>query len=500
MKKEAFSILGFLLDNLGISYSALAREIHVDVSLVSKWKRGSRNFNKTSVYFSAVVDFIFSESKKEEHKTLKRILSTFFPSKKIEDSENIKKYLIKIFDKELPESLKEDDSLFLGEVEPVHAQIVYGNEGKRQIIENILNLAEHMSQPGSLIFIDREDYSWLLEDKDYAERFVVRLKGLFEKGFRAKFVIHFSSYKNRFVDFFETCNKLLLQRNAEWYYYESYDENILQVSLSILERAVCALEISSCEKEKCHIVLTDSSAVLNFRVIADSIISKCQKLFSVFEKDAFINVLDSVKQIKKKGTLYSYLPAPVFLTTSPELLTDILKSNRVEDELIKKCLTINRILREFIFSQIRDNKVEPARYVQVFQKEEMERRARIQPFLSCSLSVITHSDIKVSKKQYAKCLKDIVSLLENNDNIEVVFFSESDNIPLPHYSDVNFWLKKNTWVIQMDKAGFRSSSEISFVNAASIIFEKSLRKIPPERKNISSAMIILKEFISELEK
>lgn len=40
MKMKKISPLGFLMESLNIVSASLARELHVDASLVSKWKSG----------------------------------------------------------------------------------------------------------------------------------------------------------------------------------------------------------------------------------------------------------------------------------------------------------------------------------------------------------------------------------------------------------------------------------------------------------------------------
>ena len=45
MTERKLSTLGYLMDRLGLSTAALARRLHVDASLVSKWRSGSRRLS-----------------------------------------------------------------------------------------------------------------------------------------------------------------------------------------------------------------------------------------------------------------------------------------------------------------------------------------------------------------------------------------------------------------------------------------------------------------------
>ena len=51
MTEKKLSTLGYLMDRLCLSTAGLARRLHVDASLVSKWRSGSRRLNVKSVYF-----------------------------------------------------------------------------------------------------------------------------------------------------------------------------------------------------------------------------------------------------------------------------------------------------------------------------------------------------------------------------------------------------------------------------------------------------------------
>ena len=42
MTEKKLSTLGYLMDRLGLSTAGLARRLHVDASLVSKWRSGNR--------------------------------------------------------------------------------------------------------------------------------------------------------------------------------------------------------------------------------------------------------------------------------------------------------------------------------------------------------------------------------------------------------------------------------------------------------------------------
>lgn len=234
------------------------------------------------------------------------------------------------------------------------------------------------------------------------------------------------------------------------------------------------------------------------RLLDSKDLSYCQKIFVNFDAKECEQVVDFVSVIRKRGALYSYLPAPAFISTSEELLEEILLDNKVDDKTILECLNINKKMKSMIKTQLHGLEDVSERIVEIFQIEQMERRLREDEFVSCSLSILTSRKIKVSKDQFARALKHLTDQLKLNDNMRVVLFSEKDNIALPTMPDMNFWCKQNTWIVQMGKKGLRISDEVSTVNAASISFERCIRKVPPKRKEKISVINYLNELSRNL--
>lgn len=482
MKMKKISPLGFLMESLNIVSASLARELHVDASLVSKWKSGARKINSSSIYFDQIVDFILEESEKSEHLILNDVLSQIYPLENIKKQNNPEVFIRRILDsKDLSyidkNALANDDlqhSIKVGSYEQ--------NKGRRKAILNLLKYAESMSSPGNIIFIDSEEYDWLLEDELFAVSFKERFLKLLERGFKARFVIHFSSYRKSFVKFFELFSELLFHKNIDWYYYEYYDEGVFRFSQFIVDKSISLLAISASKRSSTTMVFDDSTSIISHWSMAESVIASCQKIFVNFDAKECEQVVDFVSVIRKRGALYSYLPAPAFISTSEELLEEILLDNKVDDKTILECLNINKKMKSMIKTQLHGLEDVSERIVEIFQIEQMERRLREDEFVSCSLSILTSRKIKVSKDQFARALKHLTDQLKLNDNMRVVLFSEKDNIALPTMPDMNFWCKQNTWIVQMGKKGLRISDEVSTVNAASISFERCIRKVPPKRK------------------
>lgn len=68
MKKKSFSTLGYIMEALNIQTVSMSRFIHVDASLVSKWKTGDRTLSEKSIYFDVLLITLGSKHKHNSSK------------------------------------------------------------------------------------------------------------------------------------------------------------------------------------------------------------------------------------------------------------------------------------------------------------------------------------------------------------------------------------------------------------------------------------------------
>ena len=233
MTERKLSTLGYLMDRLGLSTAALARRLHVDASLVSKWRSGSRRLSAKSVYFDEVCRMLLEqnpmaltdalrslvpleEPKREEGESRKRGDGSLSKEEEISGTEGIsggssgtEALLYRVLNDRhftVPKAFTiRAEALCTAEI-----AIYTSGEGRRQAISDLLEIAEAMETPGELFYVDSEQTGWLLEDTAYAREWVVRMVRLLDRGFVFKVALHFSVSVDKFVAFFQLCSPLIL--------------------------------------------------------------------------------------------------------------------------------------------------------------------------------------------------------------------------------------------------------------------------------------------------
>lgn len=485
------------MDALNIQTVSMSRFIHVDASLVSKWKTGDRTLSSKSIYFDDIIDFIMDQSTNTIHQNLKNALIELYPHEIIEDEIHLENLLREALASNRPRNKSPEQQLSSDKCKNISTLLFKENYGRREAITKLLDYADAMNKPGEFLFIDNEEFDWLLEDSSFAEEFVSRVENLIHKGFRATFVLHYSSYKSRLIELFDLCSPLIFHKNIDWYYKEYYDATIINFSLFILNHAISLLGFSSEHTNSSSMIFTDTNTVLQHESMARQMISHCNPIFYNFEISDTRKVIKDVSQFRKRGSLYSFLPSPLFIMTNEDLLNDVLVCNDVSNNTIEKCMNINKELKNLFYgSLIQSNNHHKDDFIYIFHLESIIKRAKESSFPSTSLGLACNKTILINSKQYAMELRNLVKAIEKYDHLKIILISDKDNISIP---SINCWCKQNIWMLQMNEEGLRLSDEYSIVNAASTKWEKCIHTVPSERKDKDSVSQYLLELADEIE-
>ncbi|NLL36141.1 MAG: hypothetical protein GX256_01310 [Fretibacterium sp.] len=479
--EKRLSPLGVLMERLDVPVVALSRHLHVDASLVSKWKTGARRLSERSSHLEGILTFFMEEGEEPSPLSLisqvTEVLGEFAPLKDLSSPQEVRQSLRGFLLGAPMETLPP---------KPLHATsdariVIYeGDRERREAVSHLLEIAEAMPSPGRMFFLESEQYSWLLKDENYAVEWQRRLYRLLDRGFHISIIVCFTVYQEQFFHFFKLCSPLLFHHNLDWYHHEYYDENFLWFSFSILEHAYSLMGLST-EDGQCNTtVFTDMRSITQHKRVLSALRRSSRPFFTDFPMGRLLpslgELLDSDWQ---KGLLFSFLPVPVFALMGFELIEEVLCDNGVRPARIRRCLRESRLLEEIVNRQTCPEEPGEIKMINVYQLEEMQRRVAEGGFMSCSLTLMTGCPVHVTLEQYGRGLQHVVRVMECNPNQETVLASKEDHNQLP---GLNIWCKGGEWMIQMTPQGVRFCRENVVVSAASAALERCLRKIPPARK------------------
>ncbi len=457
--EKKLSLLGYLLNSMEISTSELADTLHVAPSLVSKWKSGERKLGKNSAYFSDMVSFLLA---REDRKTLVDNLVKLFPNQPLDTEKDISKVIKKFL---LSSHFLPKTPIHLSKpVCTTEVSVFEKGEGRRQAIS--------------------------VEDEQYALEWVERIFNLLERGFHARFVVHFSSEHNFFYRFFNLCGSLFFHRNIQWFRHKYYDDETHWFSFFTLSNTMSVMGLSMTEEHSYTAVFPDPFSIRHHEYMLESVIDESEPLFEEYSAEQTKELLDRVEFTCHVGTEgYSYLPIPAFLATTPGIVEKILNSNGVEENKITEIQELCRKFNHINEKIIGKNKGKKGQLMNIFQIDRIEKLTTGAPLRSCSLSLVAGKDVTVPPDQICECFKYIADLIQNNQNYNVALAAEMD---FPQLTEMNCWCEQERWLLQMDNIGYRYCDEPNLVLAASKVLKQAHKKIPPNLKDREQIVRILR--------
>lgn len=488
--EQKLSALGFLTNRLGISTGALARTLHVDPSLVSKWRSGNRQLSAKSPYFEEVVDFLLAQDDAALLAALRSISPLEVPETQTPlETAALLRGLLTDRHFTAPRAYSSGSELLCTAEISLYAK----GAGRREAFFALLDVAEAMQTPGELLFVDSEQSSWLLEDEAYTGKWVARLVGLLNRGFHAKIALHFSVENARFASFFRMCSPLIFHRNADWYYHRYYDENVYWFSFFILEHAMSIMGMSMGTEPTTTTVFTDAYSILQHKNVVEMVIRSCLPMFTAYAPDAGAELMQMVCPHGRPGeAVYSFLPVPAFSMMSPALMGDVLRDNGVTGAALARCRAANALLRQMLPKPGEQSR---KGFIQILQLAQMKYRAE-NGFYSTSLSLLTGKRILVTAAQYAAGVGELLALLEECPAYSLILATEEDKLYLPQ---MNCWCRGMSWLVQMDGEGFRLCEEPTMVGAAAVALEQGWRRLSPIRKDRAAVTQTLLTLLSTLQ-
>lgn len=479
------------MESLDIPTSTLARCLHVDASLVSKWKSGDRKLGKNSVYFSDTITFLMSPQVRD---SVLGILKESYPGEKMENDADISKLLTSFLltcHFQQRQVNKNSRPLCTTDV-----SVYDKGEGRRQAISDVLDIAESMQTPREILFIDCEQYRWLLEDEEYASVWVKRMIQLLERGFHARFVVHFSSGQEAFIKFFRLCGTLFFHKNVHWYRHQYYDDEIHWFSFFILENTMSVMGISMSVDHSYTAVFPDPFSIMHHKAVVESVIRSSEPFFENYSPDMAEDLMKKIASVSRLGTiLYAYLPVPALISSGDRIIGNVLTENEINNDTTNRCIGLCRE-----FSRLQMRAVEPymekhGKIINIFQLDRMERCVYNVPFTSRSLSLLAGKEITAKQEHVAESFDYLADSLKDNEHCSAALASELD---FTQITEMNCWCEKDRWLLQMDKDGYRFCDEANLATAATTIFERSYKRIPSCRKTKDDVVALIKRLADEI--
>ena len=456
----------------------LATALHVDYSLISKWKNNKRPLTLRSMYLHKIADYILSIDTAAKKEFLMTLLKDYDPNLNTAAPKDVHSCLCRWLS-ESSQSLQNYNKLIIGHNKNAYQtgfKVFKENKGRRTAVLELLDYVLSMSEGQQLFLISQEDMSWLTEDATFLNLWNQKLTQILEKNHKLK-IIH--SVDREIVELAAIIRQWLplhLTGGIESYYIPKYVDSSLKITLFIVQNtlALTGIVIDENIYTRYTALYDDYTTVKMYEKIFDTWLANSHPLIEVHsleDTDHFLSKVYGMGQRQENS--YFYTDMPLFITMSESLLIEVLHENNIEENMIKQCLFYHKQVNQNFHSNIA--KI-TNRHIYNFAK--LEHFSQTDRLFYNDLSLITGNNIFVSKEHFRKHLLLLIERLENNDNFEIALLSGDKN---PNMIPIILWFKQNSIITAWSSVTMPyalTASEPTLVNAFYYYYESIWNSIP----------------------
>jgi|LGOV01.1.fsa_nt_gb transcriptional regulator with XRE-family HTH domain len=494
MSNRYKSNLAYLMSNLNISGKELSEAIHVDVSLISKWKNKKRKINKKAPHFENMIDYFIKIDETNQYKILKKI----FLEKEIkigninELKKNLKLFILNDIQNDLlspfdiPLSHNTNNDVY-----DYNVRIFKDNSGRREAVLEFLDIVLNMNEPQELLLISQEDMTWMLEDKDFLIEWNQKLNKILKNNHKVK-IIHFV---DREVEDISNVIKYWIQLysnvNIESYYYTKFTDTPLKQTLFIVKNhsAIYGVNYNNQTSKRYTAMYCDDFSVNMYENMFNHYLEDSNPLITKFNSKKipeFIKQIQYCKHNQTKSYFYTYEPS--FIHFKPDLLKNILINNNVNKEKINEIIYFHSI-----FSSANQETTSIVYNFSRFNNLIASGKIKFD-----QLSFLAEKDIFINHNDIMQLLESLISYLQDDTESNIVII---DSKELLEMVPMNFIISANNFVTTNnlnDATELSFANELTTVSAFEYFFNNIWSSIPRISKDKSRNIQLLNKVIDTI--
>lgn len=453
--------LNFLMTVMNITNHALAQAVHVDSSLISRWRTGDRKPAKKSHYINDISSY-FAKIATEGYQKNSICAGMGIPNDKIPAKSSEFAKLIYLWLCEKPQDVPSGDNAaytvdnFLKQlnvwgkkdsVDPdlngsqflegtlYYSEVFYGIDGIRNALLKLLNMTLASGSKHSAIVFSDQSLSLFNDDPDFSAECQQLIQLCLKKNLKLK-IIHTSSRDLR--EMFTTIERLLplhITRKIESFYYPDHYENIFKRTMIVVSD-VGAIVSNSVDgmQDKAEYFLNLNKATIDYMY------NICSKLLSISQPLIQVFTPKTVKQFHKfqrefslqKGSNISILhtfssvtmPRPLFVKSFNRLEISSVNYENAIDLFDDKSDIFFNNLKKYSYTEL-------IMLPQPVQLPYTQLPLNLSPFLG-------KQPIYYDIEDYKEHIRNIIKILETYENYNIFFYLQKDlnNIQVMAKEDV----------------------------------------------------------------
>ena len=441
------SRLSLLMKVFAISGKDLSELMHIDSSLVSKWRSGKRMLKPKSVYADKIVSHIMERDKPNHYDNICKLLANDYDSiqscSEKETALFLKSWLTS------GNTVDQKDSKFddLKNMDTVDISIFYkfhGNKGRRQAVRFFLDYAIKHSPQLEVLSYTEENATWFYENEAFLKEWGEKNNWLLQNNNMIK-VIHpvDRTYENTATSMLKWM-PLHMTGKTRAFYIPQYTDEPLSFTLFLIPNHLVVFNISSriYSKSTETYVTNDKAFLSGIKNVLQDFFDKSMPIFKRYKFKSHVDYFnDLIGIMEAKKAKYFYCSTFLFMPLSENLIKEILQYNHIPEEDISKYAELYSIISTLSLRSL-------SRYF--INYERIKAQLKQERVVLDSFSFIMGDTISVSRELFAKIVSEATDSIQGIDSIEIGL---TDSMMLNDLGSINLLVQENTY------ANFSSTDE-----------------------------------------
>lgn len=435
------SRLAYLMDSLGVTGRDLANALHVDYSLVSKWRNNSRRLSNRSNHLKKTAEHLLLLDEAVDYLHIRRALNGQY-----EDSHTIPyEALLRYLCRWLSESASPGDyASIIGSDKSQnaytsHFDVYGGNHGRRCAVIRFLDYVLTMPTGQELFLLSQEDMSWMLEDRE----FLVAWENKLTQSLARKNTITIVHTLDReFKDLTLILAKWLplhMTGLIKSYFHPRYVDTKIKHTMFLLKNSFVILgnQPGHDQESRYTACFTDPATIKQSEAVYHAFLSECRPLFTSHPMKPVDKLLQMLLEAQDKSdNTYLYSPFPALTTMPEQTLAEILEANDAADNTKGLCMEYFAASQRSFLQNLRTFSARHIYNLATLQ----QAITTLEPVVSPDLSLIAGKPIIMTQNHLRAHIRSLLTLLQREDNFSLGFSTSNAQVQLP---DIGLWVQES---------------------------------------------------------
>ncbi len=438
MNEQVSSRLAMIMETLNISGKELAAALHVDHSLISKWRNNKRLLVPHSIHSRRLAEVLLEIESAKQYNVLASILRAHNPEIDLSApgaaAEALRQWLT---DRTPAQQRPLHHAALPGDQVWYDAQfrVWSDNAGRRQAVLDFLHSILAKTEPQELWLLSQEDMQWMLEDPAFVEAWKETLAAVLKAGHRLEIIHWVDRDLPSLQSVLESWLPLHLTGGITSWFYPEYVN--LSYRLTLFLHCGHAVLVGMQPDQQVHLrhtaLFSDPISLQQYEAVFRRLRGECRRLVEIQPISAAPAVVNGIAAHRSYPCpTYFSAPLPPALAMPAPLIADIFTGNGVPADTVERC-------GSYLESAI--SNVRRSRMRCVVSHNRLRSAMAEERVYSRELSILTGQDIYLTGQQFRRQLTELMDLLSDNHWLELAVVE-----PTVGSGNVNLWIEQNNAV------------------------------------------------------